>query len=120
MISKRTEKCIGVIFFVIGIFVVIDVGYLTHELNRQQVHIHDRIDCNSKLLNILRSRSDARILVDETTANAQQSLAALLEDMEEQGSLPANDPHVIEAKKEFQKAAEVRGNPDLWIPYPDC
>lgn len=121
VIPRKHEKYLGVIFLVIGIAVSIDVGFLTHQFNRQHQTIEKQIDCNNALIMVLQKRSDARVTVDLKTEKAQLALASFFEDLEEQGAnINPNDPHVIDVRKAFQEAAEARSNPDLWASYPDC
>ena len=118
--EKRLHLFLAILFTSLGVFIAGDLILLTHRDMDQDDVLQTQISCNSKLINVLRDRSNARSIVDKTTIDAQESLIALLQDVQENGGFQPNDPHVIETIRRYGIAAQARENPDLSKPYVDC
>lgn len=125
MVSKREKvihNTLAVIFTAVGLLVSFDLIHLTSQVSSQHAQLEDQIKCNTRLIAVLRTRSDARLVVDNATRGAQDSLVALLEDMQEHGAntIGPQDPHVVHAAEAFEEAARSRTQRSLWEPYPEC
>lgn len=118
--ERKLHLSLGVIFLVIGITVSVQLITLTQQDMDQDKQLQSQISCNAKLVEVLRARSNARLKVDTTTIDAQESLVAVLEDIQESGNFVPNDPHLIDAIAKYQAAANARENPALSTPYVDC
>ena len=104
----RISVLTGTFFAILGISV-------TGHAVWTEATMHRHIMCNMALLEVLQTRADARLTVDHSTAAAQSSLAAVLDDLDER-----NDVELEAARRAFAQAALDRGNPALALPYPDC
>jgi hypothetical protein len=119
--ENRVHAILAVLFAAVGIFVSIDLITLTHRDMDQDDLLQNQINCNSKLIEVLRTRSEARLQVDTATIDAQNALVAVLQDVQESGNLlKIEDPHILEAIRTYQKSAAARANPALSTPYVDC
>ena len=116
----RIEIGIGAALLIVASLVTWDTVSSNAAINAEHTRLAAQVDCNKRLLQVLQKRSDARIVVDLSTMEAQSALTALLNDEIENGKLPAGDPHIVDARNAFRQAAENRANPDLWLPYPQC
>jgi len=119
--ERRIHLTLGIVFTSLGVFIAADLINLTQDDLMQDDILQAQISCNSKLIQVLRDRSTARLVVDETTAEAQEALVAVLEDIQESGgTFQASDPHVVEAIRRYKIAAQARQNPELSKAYIDC
>ena len=126
--QRKVEFAIGIFLMILALY----LGYDSYRLNqtraeqaeklaRENTILVTQVNCNSQLMAVLRKRSDARILVDLTTMQAEEAMMEYLNDQnEDAGKFTPNDPHTLNARDAMKKAAEARANPDLWLPYPDC
>lgn len=118
---KRIELFVGLIFLTLGIGLVIHSTILTNRINSEHILLTKQVKCNNELIDVLRTRSEARNVVDYTTRDSQFALVAYLNDVIENGAnIMPNDPHVIEVRDKYEKATAARNNPDLHKPYPVC
>jgi hypothetical protein len=126
--QRNVEIAVGITLLVIAGYLGWDILRLSNlhaeqgqKLQAEHASLVHQVSCNNNLIIVLRKRSDARIAVDLATMRAQESLVALLSDLnEQQGYLSSNDAHLLEARDAFEKASLTRANPDLWLPYPSC
>lgn len=111
----------GIVFLLVGILSIANLTYLTSRLEDEHSALMRHIDCNNRVTEVLQKRSNAREAVDAESHEFNMDMEAVLEEMDQQGTLLLpGDPIVQQAKESAKRAAQARTNPDLWTPYPDC
>ncbi len=108
------------ILFTLGILISADSFHLNKQVANQHHIIQSQLDCDARLIDVLRKRSDARIAVDLRAHDVDLAAMALMNDIKD-GEIPSiHNPDFIKLQDTLDNAASARINPDLWAPYPDC
>lgn len=119
--AARVNVVVAVFFIVAGLIGITDVIHLNAKTTKQQHDLSTRVNCDVKFYNTLRTRSEARLEVDEQTILVFDHLRTILEDAKDGNAIPdEKNAHIQATLDALKRETELRSAPELHLPFPNC